>query len=173
MDKNRPKKTTPEFKPYPAAETPPESLKSAAPETTSDKKEKELAKMAVAETKPPKEEKKLLSKLPFIRRKKTLPAMPVARDELSIKVEKILAENIREPYEKLSPIARQEFKIKGEETAAEIGGLLRATRIKVKKIFQLILEWLFLLPGVNKFFLEQEAKIKTDRVLALKKRNQQ
>jgi hypothetical protein len=31
------------------------------------------------------------------------------------------------------------------------------------------LQWLKLLPGVNRFFLEQEAKIKTDRIIHLKK----
>jgi len=30
------------------------------------------------------------------------------------------------------------------------------------------MNWLKLIPGVNKFFLEQEAKIKTDEVLKLK-----
>ena len=42
-----------------------------------------------------------------------------------------------------------------------------ATTGKAKKIFQLILEWLKLLPGINRFFLEQEAKIKTDRIIHL------
>jgi len=35
------------------------------------------------------------------------------------------------------------------------------------------LDWLKILPGVNKFFLEQEAKIKTDKILALKNKNNQ
>ncbi len=83
-----------------------------------------------------------------------------------------MEEGIRESYEKLSPIAQQEFKIKGEEAADKISELLNATKIKVKKIFRLILEWLFMLPGVNRFFLEQEAKIKTDRIINLKNQDQ-
>jgi hypothetical protein len=35
----------------------------------------------------------------------------------------------------------------------------------VKKILALIRDWLKLIPGVNRFFLEQEAKIKTDKIL--------
>ena len=67
----------------------------------------------------------------------------------------------------------QEFKIKGEETAGKIRELLKSTHIKVKKIFRLIYEWLRLLPGVNKFFLEQEAKIKTDNIVLIQKEQDQ
>lgn len=92
------------------------------------------------------------------------------QDQLTQKVEKILEENVGEAYNRLSPIAKEEFKIKGEATAKKIAVLLKSTHIKVKKIFQLILEWLRLLPGINRFFLEQEAKIKTDRIVNLHNR---
>ena len=36
-----------------------------------------------------------------------------------------------------------------------------------RKILKLIRSWLKLIPGVNKFFLEQEAKIKTDKIVDL------
>ena len=45
---------------------------------------------------------------------------------------------------------------------------MKSTKVKVKKILKLILEWLRILPGINRFFLEQEAKIKTDRIIQLK-----
>ena len=47
---------------------------------------------------------------------------------------------------------------------------MQQTKIQVKKIFILIISWLKIIPGVNKFFLEQEAKIKADRILDLKNR---
>ena len=95
---------------------------------------------------------------------------PVIADPLTQKIEKILEENVGDAYSRLSPIAKQEFKLKGEKVADKISILLKSTHIKVKKIFQLILEWLRFLPGVNHFFLEQEAKIKTDRIIALHKK---
>lgn len=105
--------------------------------------------------------------------RRSRPAAPTtfapARYQLAKKVEKILEEGLAEPYQRLSPLAQQEFKLKGEQVANKIGELLKATHIKVKKIFQLIMEWLKLLPGINKFFLEQEAKIKTDKIIALHK----
>ncbi|MFH1790328.1 MAG: hypothetical protein ABH832_04660 [bacterium] len=106
-------------------------------------------------------------KRPNLLQKKSM-AVPQVRDELTIKIEKILEQGLDESYQNLSPIAKQEFKIKGEQTAIKIRDLMRSTRVKVKKILKLILEWLRMLPGVNVFFLEQEAKIKADRIISLK-----
>ena len=110
--------------------------------------------------------------LPWPKTKKRT-ALPPPRDQVTIKVEKLLAEGLEDTYANLSPIAQQEFRLKGEQTASAIREMLHATKVKAKKIFQLILEWLSLLPNVNKFFLEQEAKIKTDRILELKKREEE
>ena len=96
--------------------------------------------------------------------------LPPLRDPVTQKIEKILEENVGEAYSRLSPIAKEEFKLKGEATAEKIAVLLKSAHVKVKKIFQLILEWLRMLPGINRFFLEQEAKIKTDRILSLHNR---
>lgn len=89
-------------------------------------------------------------------------------DPLTNQIEKIMEEGIAEAYQELTPIQKQQFKIKGEETARNIKSLLLHTKVKVKKVFQLLLEWLKLLPGINRFFLMQEAKIKTDKIIALK-----
>ena len=105
--------------------------------------------------------------LPMLRRSKK-PVLPQVRDQATQRLEKILEEGLNESFQRLSPIAQQEFKIKGEETAVKIRDLLKSGHSKAKKIFKLILEWLRLLPGINRFFLEQEAKIKTDRILQAK-----
>lgn len=94
--------------------------------------------------------------------------IPNVRDALTVEVEKVMEEGLKDAFKELTPIQRQEFKIKGEETAYKIRDLLRATHVKVKKIVKLIIEWLKMLPGVNRFFIEQEAKIKTDKIIALK-----
>lgn len=100
-------------------------------------------------------------------KKKSLSDVQIVRDALTKEVEDIMADGLVEAFKELSPTEAQAFKIKGEETAREIRSLLKSTRVKVKKIFELIYEWLKMLPGVNSFFLEQEAKIKADKIMAL------
>ena len=103
---------------------------------------------------------------------KPRPAMPLpAKDAVMVKIEKIMEEGLNDSYQRLSPVAKQEFKLKGEQAASQIRELLKSAHIKVKKILRLILDWLRILPGVNHFFLEQEAKIKTDKIIALKERH--
>lgn len=94
--------------------------------------------------------------------------LPPIRDEATVKIEKVMEEGVGDAYQRLSPVAKQEFKIKGEETASAIREMIKSGHAKAKNVFKLILEWLKMLPGVNKFFLEQEAKIKTDRIMSLK-----
>lgn len=96
--------------------------------------------------------------------------IPQVRDEITVRIEKIMEEGLGDAYSRLSPVAKQEFKIKGEETANKIRELLDNAKVKTKNIFRLIWEWLKMLPGINHFFLEQEAKIKTDKILSLKNR---
>lgn len=96
--------------------------------------------------------------------------IPQVKDAITVEVEHIMEDGIKDAFRELTPIQQEQFKIKGEETAWKIRELLRAAHIKVKKIFQLLLEWLKMLPGINHFFLEQEAKIKTDKILTLKER---
>ncbi len=112
---------------------------------------------------------KIRSALGSSKRKPVL--MPQVRDDITIKVEAIMASGLDEAYLALEPLQRQEFKLKGEQTAIEIRSLLQETKIKVKKIYELLIEWLKVLPGVNRFFLEQEAKIKADQIIALHKQN--
>jgi len=100
--------------------------------------------------------------------KKKPTAVPQVRDKVTIQVEKIMEEELEDAFTELTTIQKQEFKMKGEQVAFEIRDLLKKTHLKAKTIFKLIFEWLKMLPGINKFFLEQEAKIKTDKILSLK-----
>jgi len=103
--------------------------------------------------------------------KKKPTQIPQIRDEVTVAIEKIMEEDLHDVFKELTPIQQQEFKLKGEKTASEIRLLFKKTHVKVKSIFRLLLEWLKMLPGINKFFLEQEAKIKTDKILAMKELN--
>lgn len=100
-------------------------------------------------------------------------AEPVVKSETLIEIENILAEDLIPFYEKMPEDERIEFKKKGEETATKIEKLLEKAKVKVGKIIGLIKKWLKIIPGVNKFFLEHEAKIKTDKILSLKEKQNQ
>ncbi len=101
---------------------------------------------------------------------------PKIDDRLAKEIEGILSEDLTDLYLAMPPEKQQLFKTKGEETASKVRELVRAAKINAKKIFQLIRDWLKIVPGVNRFFLEQEAKIKTDKILLVseeeKKRNE-
>ncbi|MFA5109684.1 MAG: hypothetical protein WC458_04040 [Patescibacteria group bacterium] len=83
-------------------------------------------------------------------------------------IDDILAEGLNEIFLKMKPEERKEFQRRGEETVVKINELLSRTKVKVNKILNLIRRWLKLIPGINKFFLEQEAKIKTDKIIRIK-----
>ena len=97
------------------------------------------------------------------------PAAQQARKEQEKKIEKILEENLESIYLNMPPAKQREFRVAGEQTAEQINILLEKAKFKIKEIINLIRKWLSLIPGVNKFFLEQEAKIKADKIINLKK----
>ncbi|KKQ61889.1 MAG: hypothetical protein US81_C0003G0011 [Parcubacteria group bacterium GW2011_GWE2_38_18] len=84
------------------------------------------------------------------------------------KIEKIMEEGMADIYLNLSPEKKNEFKTVGEKTAYQVNVLLSETKVKVKKVIELIINWLKIIPGVNAFFLEKEAKIKVEEMIRLK-----
>jgi hypothetical protein len=100
------------------------------------------------------------------------PAAPT-RDEELVMIESILSEDIYVLYNELSEAKKGEFRRRGEEVAVEIKQMLRRAKIKIHDLYELIRNWLLMLPKINRFFLEQEAKLKTDKVLQLKRSGQE
>lgn len=101
-----------------------------------------------------------------------LPA-PAASDQtptaqVSQQVEQVMSEGLAETYQQLDPATKEKFKTAGEQTARQISVLLQETKVQVKKIIDLLLSWLRIIPGLNKHFIEQEAKIKADKLLSLR-----
>ncbi|OGY47635.1 MAG: hypothetical protein A2840_01290 [Candidatus Buchananbacteria bacterium RIFCSPHIGHO2_01_FULL_47_11b] len=84
-----------------------------------------------------------------------------------LEIETILEQDLADFYFKMDEDARQEFKVTGEQTAAKIEQLLGRSRVRARAIFKLIIAWLKIIPGVNKLFINQEAKIKTDKIMRL------
>ena len=134
---------------------------------------KEVPKTAQAPEAPPEKTEEGIDRLTKLlkRKKPKKTKIPQVRNDLTVQIEKILEEGLTDAYQELTITQKQEFKIKGEVITYEIQQLLGENRVKVKKIFTLILEWLRLLPGVNKFFLEQEAKIKADKIISVNNRS--
>ncbi len=91
------------------------------------------------------------------------------KDATLKRIEEILEENLGDVYLKMTPPEQKIFKEKGEEAASRIRILVQQIKIRVKDILELIKKWLSFIPGVNKYFLEQETKIKTDKILDIAK----
>lgn len=92
----------------------------------------------------------------------------VASPALRHQVEAVLAEGLEGTYKELDQATQEKLKLAGEETAGKISILLQTAKVQAKKIVELIVAWLRIIPGVSSFFLEQEAKIKADKILALR-----
>ncbi len=95
-----------------------------------------------------------------------VPLTPVAAP-LQQHVEEVMSAGLADTYAQMDPATQQRFRTVGEQTASKISVLLQASKVQVKKIVDLLVAWLRIIPGVNTFFLEQEAKIKADKILSL------
>lgn len=80
------------------------------------------------------------------------------------KIEKVLSEGMDNYYQGLDEEKKILFRERGEETAKKVQELLHEAKKHFMKIVQLILSWLKILPGVNRFFLEQQALIKAQKI---------
>ncbi|MDP2709532.1 MAG: hypothetical protein Q8O93_05875 [bacterium] len=83
-------------------------------------------------------------------------------------IESVMSSGLEDVYLSLTPAKRREFKKAGELAAAKINGLLEKVKLNLGEIVKLIKKWLALIPGVNKYFLEQEAKIKADEIVKMR-----
>jgi hypothetical protein len=92
------------------------------------------------------------------------------QEERYREIESALADGLEEVFLSMEPAAQQKFKQAGEEATRAISDLLEKGRSTARKIIEIIRKWLSLAPGINKFFLEQEAKIKTDKILEIQKK---
>ena len=100
---------------------------------------------------------------------------PISRPpktHLRRELEMVLAEDVFDFMKQASPTQQLEIRRRGREVLDQIETMIRQTKINVRKIIQLILSWLKLLPISNKYFLEQEAKIKAEEILRIAAENQ-
>lgn len=90
---------------------------------------------------------------------------PIQPSQHQVDIENILAADLSNAYRQMSPEQQEEFKKAGEATATKIVTLIEKAKITARKVLALVSNWLKMIPGVNRFFLEQEVKIKTEEIL--------
>ncbi len=134
----------------------------AGPKPEAEKRAEQAKEAAAEKEEEGKVEEKVTLTPPIGGEEAVLPKDPMVE-----KIEKILEEDLEQVYLLMTPEQQKIFKDKGEETASKIRILVQRVKIRVKEILSIIREWLATIPGVNKFFIEQEAKIKTDKILEM------
>lgn len=140
-------------------------VSSAERETNFETKEAALD-LALPRDETPKVDKEHLSRVKSTISTPSATAVAVPeKDPLLAQIEGILAENIGDIYAQLPEDKREAFRLKGEEIAGKIHVMIISAKIKVHQILQLISDWLHFIPGVNIYFLRQEAKIKLDKIM--------
>lgn len=93
------------------------------------------------------------------------PKTPLRED-----IEEALADGLRVAYAALTPQQQAVFREHAERLAAMIEGMMTSGKVDVKLAHDRVVAWLKLIPKANTFFLTQEAKVKTDAILALQAR---
>lgn len=94
-----------------------------------------------------------------------VPSAPYQKDTDLAAIESILSDGLGELYRGMTPSAQEKFRVRGEETASKIRAMIASAKVKARKVAALIRGWLRMIPGVSHFFMEQETKIKTDRIM--------
>lgn len=92
---------------------------------------------------------------------------PPPKEPILAQIESILEEDLEEVYAGLPAELKPKFLAKGEEVARTIRQMMEQAKVKARKVLKLIIAWLKMIPGVNKFFLEQEAAIKTQKIMTI------
>ena len=89
---------------------------------------------------------------------------PIPKSITLRKIESILEGDLDDVYFRLDEAHQRLFKEEGERAAKQIEAVLATGKSIAVKILAIIKKWLQVIPGINKFFIEQEAKIKTDQI---------
>ncbi|MAG28808.1 hypothetical protein CL632_01510 [bacterium] len=92
---------------------------------------------------------------------------PHTKSERVIEIEKIMTAGLDDIYKELDPNTQQTVKTIGEEAASQIEKLIEEGQNIAKKVLSVLRGWLKKIPGVNIYFLEQESKRKTDKIMAM------
>lgn len=95
------------------------------------------------------------------------PPTPAGKDAAQVGVERVLEEGLAEVYKKMDAHQQRKFSHEGDRVASALAEMVRRAKVRAREALDLITRWLRLIPGVNAFYLAQEAKLKTDKIIAL------
>ncbi len=95
---------------------------------------------------------------------------PVAKSAQRKQIEELLADGLTEVYQGMTPQEQEVFRKKGEAAATAIEELLIGFKATARKVVDIIRGWLSTIPRVNRYFLEQESKLKTDQIMKLQRK---
>lgn len=154
-----------EMREMPAAAPAPETGKS--PETPKQRENGTEAAPQGADVRVPQAERAPSDPAPAAARRAEAPAD--AKDKYRVRVERALEQNLWDLYFALPQGAREKFKAEGEAAAAALRAAIERKNVKPNAVLHAVNRWLRTIPKVNPYFLEQEAKIKTDKIMELVK----
>ncbi|MBI4449686.1 hypothetical protein HY634_01385 [Candidatus Uhrbacteria bacterium] len=97
-----------------------------------------------------------------VERPSVTPKTPLRED-----IEEALSDGLRVAYAALTPQQQATFREHAERLAAMIEAMMTSGTLDIKRVHDGLVAWLKLNPKANIFFLMQEAKVKTDAILAL------
>ncbi|MFA6446865.1 MAG: hypothetical protein WCW31_01250 [Patescibacteria group bacterium] len=87
------------------------------------------------------------------------------KDPVLVEIEGILEKDLKDIFMSLPAETKPLFKQKGEQIAKAITDAIKLNRLNSDEIMGMIFDWLKLIPGVNLGYLEQEAGLKTRKIL--------
>lgn len=97
----------------------------------------------------------------------------IEKSPLREDIEAALAdEQLQRIYAGLPPAVQGRFRDEGSKLAVWIETAITAGKLILKELHHRIVAWLRIIPRVNHWYLQQEAKVKTDAILALRARTQ-
>lgn len=88
-------------------------------------------------------------------------------DLLRRRIEDILAEGLAKTFQALPPATQAQFKVVGEQTAVRITNEVRHRTPRLERLINAVTAWLRLIPNLNPYYLEQEAKMKVEKILLM------
>jgi len=96
---------------------------------------------------------------------------PGTKSERLQDIEKEMSKDLEDVYKDLDSDTQKKVEKEGEEASREIEILIEESietgQDISKKAIKIVRDWMREIHGVNRYFLEQESKRKTDRILAL------
>lgn len=102
-----------------------------------------------------------------------VPVKEISRDPLLIEVEGKLADGLWDAYKSMSPGVRAKFKAEGERIAHVAREGVASGKIAAESLLTMIIDWLKMIPHVDRWFLMQDAKLKTDALIRMSKEQDQ